>query len=80
LLGFLVHCNEIDQTFSSMVYLSTYVHSNLATFVPTQDRPFVVKSVIKMDIPLNVSSACDVPAVAMAVRMALKNALPRMHV
>lgn len=50
-----------------------------ATFVPNRDRPFVVKSEIKMNIPLNLSSSCDVPAVAMAVRMALKNALPRMH-
>jgi len=59
--------------------ITHFSYSCPATFVPPRDRPCVVKSVINLISPLNVLISCDVSKIVMTVRMALKEALPRIN-
>jgi hypothetical protein len=64
---------------SFSMLLLTFSYPCPATFVPPRDRPCVVKSVINLISPLNVLISCDVSKIVMTVRMALKEALPRIN-
>lgn len=60
---------------SQVIFMLTNFFFALASYIAPQDRPFIIKSIVRMNIPLDVRNSCKFSRVEMVVRNALKNAL-----